>query len=240
MNPANYRARILLDLFHTFLLPTLLLSLIFSIFNYTPGLFSIPLHLIFILAWVTSKGAYSESCHDREAKSLGAKPIPRVVGKWPGNIDILFTMMRAFPTSYVLDVYLQLFEEYQCTTLNLRIFWRDSVHTLFFFFLSKSTRVLIQALQIISMDQEHIKFLSSTGFQHFWRGRAQKERMSVLCFSSFFFFEFLLRTNKIFFRELFLGEGIFNRDDQVRKPSFFFFFNIYINVILTSSFFFFF
>jgi hypothetical protein len=38
-------------------------------------------------------------------------------------------MMHAFTTSYVLDVYLQLFEEYQCTTLNLRILWRDNVGT---------------------------------------------------------------------------------------------------------------
>ena len=127
MNPANYRARLLLDLFHTFVLPTVVLSFVSSIFRYRAGLFSIPLHLAFILAWVTVRGAYSELWHDRQAKSLGAKPIPRVVGKWPGNIDLLFTMMRAFATSYVLDVYLQLFEEYQCTTLNLRILWHNNV-----------------------------------------------------------------------------------------------------------------
>ncbi|GAW02064.1 cytochrome P450 monooxygenase CYP63 [Lentinula edodes] len=80
-------------------------------------------------------------------------------------------MLRAFKTSYILDVYLQLFEEYQCTTLNTRILWTD---------------------HIISMDQEHIKFILSTGFEHFWRGRWQKERM-----------------------ERFLGQGIFNRDDEM-------------------------
>jgi hypothetical protein len=32
-------------------------------------------------------------------------------------------------------------------------------------------------LQIISMDQEHSKFVLATGFHHFWRGYAQKERM---------------------------------------------------------------
>ena len=127
MNPANYRARFLLDLFHTFALPTVVLSLVFSIFRYRAGLLSIPLHLVFILTWVTVRVAYLELWHDRQAKSLGAKPIPRVVGKWPGNIDLFFTMMRAFSTSYVLDVYLQLFEEYQCTTLNLRILWHNNV-----------------------------------------------------------------------------------------------------------------
>ena len=29
------------------------------------------------------------------------------------------------------------------------------------------------------MDEEHIKFISATGFDHFWRGVRQKERMSV-------------------------------------------------------------
>ena len=127
MNPANYRARLLLDLFHTFVLPTIVLSVVFSLFRYRTGLFSIPLHLAFIFTWVAVRVTYSELWHDRQAKSLGAKPIPRVVGKWPGNIDLLFTMMRGFSTSYVLDVYLQLFEEYQCTTLNLRILWHNSV-----------------------------------------------------------------------------------------------------------------
>lgn len=127
MNPANHRARLLLNLFHTFVLPTVILSFVFSIFRYHAGLFSIPLHLFFIFTWVTVRVAYSELWHDRQAKSLNAKLIPRVVGKWPGNIDLLLTMMRAFSTSYVLDVYLQLFEEYQCTTLNLRILWHNNV-----------------------------------------------------------------------------------------------------------------
>ena len=42
------------------------------------------------------------------------------------------------------------------------------------------------------MDEEHAKYVLSTGFDKFWRGYAQKERM-----------------------ETFLGKGIFNRDDEV-------------------------
>ncbi|KAF8811334.1 cytochrome P450 monooxygenase CYP63 [Phlegmacium glaucopus] len=173
MNPANYRARFLLDLFRVFILPIVVLSLVLSALHCRPGFFSIPLHLVFILSWAIVKGAYEESRHDRDAKSLGAKAIPRVVGKWPGNVDLLFRMMRAFDSSYILDVYLQLFEEYQCTTLNLRILWCDN---------------------IITMDQEHSKFVVATGFQYFWRGDSQKERL-----------------------ESFLGEGIFNRDDEKWK-----------------------
>ncbi|KAF8151560.1 cytochrome P450 monooxygenase CYP63 [Crassisporium funariophilum] len=173
MDPANYRARLLLDILRILVLPVFVLSAALSFFRCGLGLLSIPVHITFIVFWATIRGAYSDSKHDREARSLGAKAIPRVMGKWPANIDILLRMMRAFKTSYVLDVYLQLFEEYQCTTLNTNILWRDN---------------------IITMDQEHAKFVLATGFQRFWRGKSQKERM-----------------------ELFLGEGIFNRDDDVWK-----------------------
>ncbi|TFY66527.1 hypothetical protein EVG20_g4563 [Dentipellis fragilis] len=99
--------------------------------------------------------------------------IPRVVGKWPGNIDLLLHMLRAGKTSYIQQVYLALFEEYQCTTLNTRILWMD---------------------QIITMDSQHMKFILATGFEHFWRGKAQKERFAK-----------------------FVGNGIFNRDDEMWK-----------------------
>ncbi|EGO22856.1 hypothetical protein SERLADRAFT_471322 [Serpula lacrymans var. lacrymans S7.9] len=77
---------------------------------------------------------------------------------------------KGFKKGYIYEPYLQLFEEYQCTTLNTRFLWTDN---------------------IISMDQEHSKYVLSTGFSHFWRGTAQKERL-----------------------ENFLGDGIFNRDEE--------------------------
>ncbi|RDB21763.1 hypothetical protein Hypma_011093 [Hypsizygus marmoreus] len=173
MNPARYRTRLCLDLCRTIVLPVLVLSLGLGLTHKRLGLTAVPVHLVFVVCWASLKGAISKHLQDREAERLGARPIPRIVGKWPGNIDVLIKMLRAFKTSYVLDVYLKLFEEYQCTTLNTRILWSDN---------------------IISMDQEHAKFVLATGFHHFWRGRAQKERM-----------------------ETFLGEGIFNRDDEIWK-----------------------
>ena len=131
MKPRSYRIRLLSDLLQVIGVPVCLLSVFVSIFRYRLGPLSIPIHLAFILLLATLKGVYSETRQDSEALSLGARPIPRVVGKWPGNVDILLRMMGAFKTSYVLDVYLQLFEEYQSTTLNLRILWRDNVCGLF-------------------------------------------------------------------------------------------------------------
>ena len=33
--------------------------------------------------------------------------------------------------------------------------------------------------KIITMDEEHMKYVVSTGFDQFWRGRRQRERMYV-------------------------------------------------------------
>ncbi|KAJ6629919.1 cytochrome P450 monooxygenase CYP63 [Mycena sp. CBHHK59/15] len=174
MKPGCYRARLLLDLFRSLVLPCVCLSLALRFLNVSLGsIVSIPAHLGFVILWAVVDGVLRNAAHARMARQFGAQRIPRVVGKWPGNIDVLLKMMKAFKTSYVLDVYLQLFEEYQCTTLNTRILWIDN---------------------IITMDQEHSKFVLSTGFGHFWRGYSQKERM-----------------------ETFLGQGIFNRDDEMWK-----------------------
>ncbi|KAF8639056.1 hypothetical protein AX17_001752 [Amanita inopinata Kibby_2008] len=173
MNPAYYRIRLLLDLCRILLLPSIVLVSLLRVSGIYLGHFALPVYSICILLWAIAKDRWRKFSQIRQAKQLGATTIPCVVGKWPGNIDVLLRMIRDFKTSYILDVYLRLFEEYQCTTLNLRLLWTDT---------------------IISMDHEHSKFVLATGFQHFWRGRAQKERM-----------------------ETFLGQGIFNRDDELWK-----------------------
>ncbi|KAF8882235.1 cytochrome P450 monooxygenase CYP63 [Infundibulicybe gibba] len=175
MNPVHHRRRVLLDISKILIFPPVALCLFLRVFDLSFGTLAIPCHILFIALWTAARNTYSNIIQQRQAEQLGARLIPQVVGRWPGNIDVLLKMMRSFKTSYVLDVYLQLFEEYQCTTLNTRIFWTDN---------------------IISMDQEHSKFVLSTGFRHFWRGTAQRERM-----------------------ESFLGEGIFNRDDEHRATA---------------------
>lgn len=129
-NPANFRARLFKDLFSALVIPPVVLHILVLFFHiHLNGLWRAPLSILAILGWATSKGAYQSRRQRRLAEQLGARTVPCVVGKWPGNIDVLLKMMCTFKTSYVLDVYLQLFEEYQCTTLNLRILWADNVST---------------------------------------------------------------------------------------------------------------
>lgn len=174
LNPKLYRTRLLLDVLRIFILPCVILSYLCRDFGIKLGFLRIVAFPFAIVFWGFLNNIWHDIRSTIEAKRMGAKPIKRIRGRWPGNIDILFRMMKAFKTAYIMDVYLELFQEYQCTTLNTRILWVDQVR-----YLSQSYYSLVYPLliKIITMDEEHIKFVHATGFNHFWRGRRQKERM---------------------------------------------------------------
>ncbi|THH04268.1 hypothetical protein EW145_g5647 [Phellinidium pouzarii] len=173
LNPKLYRTRLFLDVVRIFIFPTVVLFQACHYARVRLGLLSVPAHVLAIVLWGLTRNIIYDVKQAQEARRLGAKPVARIKGKWPGNVDILLRMMKAFKTAYLMDVYLELFQEYKCTTLNTRILWVD---------------------QIITMDEEHMKYVHATGFNNFWRGRRQKERM-----------------------EEFLGDGIFNRDGEKWK-----------------------
>lgn len=50
-----------------------------------------------------------------------------MVGKLPGNVDVMLRLMRARNDRYLFDGFFDLFYEYQTTTLNLRFLWQDKV-----------------------------------------------------------------------------------------------------------------
>lgn len=130
MKPGCYRARLFLDICYAAVLPTAALALLMRLLHESLGYLTIPLHLASILLWACIRRIFTSISQAREMRQLDARPIPCVVGKWPGNIDVLFRMIVAFKTSYILDVYLQLFEEYQSTVLNTRFLWVDNVTSL--------------------------------------------------------------------------------------------------------------
>jgi hypothetical protein len=95
-------------------------------------------------------------------------------------------MLQSYKTSYLVDSYLDLFKKYQSTTLNLRILWVDQVSNFTLCSVVSANCGLRYAgiayliIQIISMDRDHSKFVLTGGFDQFWRGISQKERMYVL------------------------------------------------------------
>jgi hypothetical protein len=123
----NFRLRILKDIFQALIIPPALVSLCHRALNVRLGWWSIPAYLLGIALAASIRVQYSDFVQAREARQLGARPIPRVVGKWPGNIDVMLKLKKALASRYIYEPYLELFEEYQCTTLNTRFLWVDNV-----------------------------------------------------------------------------------------------------------------
>lgn len=144
MHPKHYRIRMLIDIFRGFLLPGVVVSIAVSYIQTELAYHAAPYHALAILIWAGGRIFYSEMTQRREANRLGAVAIPRVAGNWPGNVDVLFRMMRSFKTSYLLNTYLDLFEEYQATTLNLRILWEDQA--------SPISKRLFNSIQVDCLD----------------------------------------------------------------------------------------
>jgi len=51
----------------------------------------------------------------------------RVKGKLPGNVDIIVRLFANNDSGYLYDLFMELFEQCQSTTINLRIFGIDKV-----------------------------------------------------------------------------------------------------------------
>jgi hypothetical protein len=50
-----------------------------------------------------------------------------VKGKLPGNIDLIIRALANQRNGYIHDIFLEWFEEYQSTTINLRLLGVDKV-----------------------------------------------------------------------------------------------------------------
>jgi len=123
----NFRLRILKDIFQALVLPPALFYLCLTSLNLKLGWWSIAAYPLTIALAAFVRVQYSDLIQAREARQLGARQIPRVVGKWPGNIDVMLKLRKALASQYIYEPYLQLFEQYQCTTLNTRFLWVDNV-----------------------------------------------------------------------------------------------------------------
>lgn len=133
MHPHSYyRFRLLQDFLRILAVPVAVLHVIQRTFAIHLGLFTVPGYLTFIVLWAFFSQAYSDWRNELEAKKLGGRPVPKVKGKWPGNFDILLDIIQRSRTSYFAGVYRSYFEQYQTTTLNLNILWRDVVSELIY------------------------------------------------------------------------------------------------------------
>ena len=132
MHPDSfYRIRLFKDFIRIIVVPSTTLFVLTHITEVHLGLWTAPAYSTFIFTWAYARLQFADWVQQREARRMGARPIPRVHGRCPGNADIYLQLLKAYTTTYVGSFYLKLFEEYQTTTLNLRLLWQDfvSVHT---------------------------------------------------------------------------------------------------------------
>lgn len=84
------------------------------------------LSLSSIVAYAVLKVWYTNVVNWRERRALGAKSVPVVKGKWPGNVDVMLKMVHAFHNDYVAQIFEDWSQEYG-TVFNIRMLWDDMV-----------------------------------------------------------------------------------------------------------------
>jgi hypothetical protein len=124
----DYRKRILISFARALIVPPLLTSFVLHLICRSVSLsIYLPLALLSIPFTIAVRSRYALWSQDSEAARMDAKPITRVRGRWPGNLDIVLRLLKSFESGYVLQGFADLFAEYGCTTLNTRFFWDDQV-----------------------------------------------------------------------------------------------------------------
>ncbi|KAJ7187837.1 cytochrome P450 monooxygenase CYP63 [Mycena filopes] len=156
----DYRKRILLSLGKALIIPPLVsLVLLCLVLGLPLGIRTAIVAALSIPLAISMRSSLTLWAHERAAKSLDATVIPRVKGKWPGNLDVAIRLLKSFEQGYVLQVFADLLREHDTTTLNTRLFWDD---------------------QMITIDENVMKFVSSTHFSEFGKGIMWHERIDKL------------------------------------------------------------
>ncbi|KAF7318060.1 Peroxidase [Mycena chlorophos] len=102
--------------------------------------------------------------HEREAKAMGARLAPSPQGKWPGNVDLLRTMLRNSRDGYPGETIARFMAELG-PVINIRILWGNA---------------------IVTTHPEHIKRILSTEFNNYEKGPDFRKTMNPVLGSGVF------------------------------------------------------
>lgn len=118
---------------------------------------------------------------DRETEifdldTLGAVEVPRVCGRWPGNLDIVLGFIKSLRNDYPMQFMSDIFEQYDSRTLNLRMLWEDQVRRSCC--INSDPHKARLRLQIWTIDDGHVKsMLTDPGFEWYHKGYYWQERL---------------------------------------------------------------
>ncbi|CAG8700016.1 15178_t:CDS:2, partial [Acaulospora colombiana] len=110
-----------------------------------------------IVAYIRLNSWYRFYTIDRKAAALGARTIPIVKGKWPGNLDLLIRLMQTPKEAYVGARLYEFFKQYKTNTINIRPLGMDLIMT---------------------CDHGIIKEMLATGFARWEKGPRQREKLA--------------------------------------------------------------
>jgi hypothetical protein len=122
----DYRSRILVSVAKVLFLPPLLsLAGLCLVLGFPLDIFTAAASVLAIPLTISARSSIALWTHEKAAKTLNASVVPRVKGRWPGNLDVAARVARSFKEDYVFQVFADLFHEYGATALNMRLFWDD-------------------------------------------------------------------------------------------------------------------
>ncbi|KZV86297.1 cytochrome P450 [Exidia glandulosa HHB12029] len=139
---ANYRGLLLLQCAKFFGPPLLLAHLVTKTASLSP-LAKAAVYLAAVPLVAAVRDKLDIWRNDREAARRGAKPVPRLKGKLPGNLDVMMYLVHEFENGYLLQAYQDLLDQNGVKTLNLRLMWSDL---------------------ILCSDEGHVKYILTNGF----------------------------------------------------------------------------
>ena len=100
-----------------------------------------------------------------EARRLGATIVPKVKGKLPGNIDVLWAMARYWPDDYVGHPVTEMCKKYG-NTFNIYILWEDWVS--YSLYIKPGQGLIVH--QIWTSNPAHMKIILATDFPNYIKG----------------------------------------------------------------------
>ena len=124
---SRYRLRLFGDFVRIIVLPSVALKLCCLLTDSSLGFFTLPSYIAFCIGVSYARNTYNYRAQERLAHQMGGRLAPQVVGRWPGNLDVMIAMIKASKSAYLGDFYKELFHQYRSTTLNLRLLWSDTV-----------------------------------------------------------------------------------------------------------------
>ncbi|KAK4053493.1 hypothetical protein OIV83_001660 [Microbotryomycetes sp. JL201] len=126
----THSSRRLLKLVATTLVaPALVLRVVTALTNFNAGwIETILLYVVLVIVKIKTVAGLKQASIERRAAKAGAQTIPKIKGRWPGNIDILTTMMKRFPNEPLGRYWEELAQTYG-NTFNINVLGGDALFT---------------------------------------------------------------------------------------------------------------